>query len=72
MSAPTVPKYIEVTLSVGQDHETDMLTGNDSSTKAKKYGFFGSVDSYESILSVAREFVELKIVPDPGKIASRP
>ena len=42
-----------------------------SSTKAKKYGFFGFVDSSESILSVADEFVGLKIIPSPKDIKAR-
>lgn len=39
-----------------------------SSTKAKKHGFFGFVDSYESLLSTADEFVRSKIIPDPSMI----
>jgi len=39
-----------------------------SSTKAKKHGWLGFVDSYESILSVASEFVAMKIIPDPAKM----
>ncbi|KAF2478710.1 NAD dependent epimerase/dehydratase family protein-like protein [Neohortaea acidophila] len=42
-----------------------------SATKAKKFGFFGFVDSYESIFSVIEEFVALKIVPDPNSIKPR-
>lgn len=42
-----------------------------SATKAKKFGFFGFVDSYESIFSVVEEFVALKIVPDPNSIKPR-
>lgn len=40
-------------------------------SKAKRYGWFGFVDSYESILSVAKEFVELNIIPDPARIEAR-
>lgn len=40
-------------------------------SKAKRYGWFGFVDSYESILSVAREFVEMGIVPDPKAIVPK-
>ena len=39
-----------------------------SMSKGKKYGWFGFVDSYESILSVAQEFVEMKIIPEPKAI----
>lgn len=40
-------------------------------SKAKRYGWFGFVDSYEAVLSVAKEFVELKIIPDPNEIRPR-
>ena len=43
-----------------------------SSAKAKKHGFFGFVDSYESIFSVIEEFAAMKIVPHPGEIIPRP
>jgi len=42
-----------------------------SANKAKKFGFFGHVDSEESILSVADEFVALKILPDPKLIVPK-
>ncbi|KAL1884844.1 hypothetical protein Plec18167_001499 [Paecilomyces lecythidis] len=34
-----------------------------STTKAKKLGFFGFVDSYESIFKVLNEFVDMKMIP---------
>lgn len=37
-------------------------------SKAKRYGWFGFVDSYESVLSVANEFAQMKIIPDPKAI----
>lgn len=37
-------------------------------SKAKRHGWFGFVDSYESILSVADEFVQMRIIPDPKTI----
>ena len=43
-------------------------TERDSATKAKTFGWFGFVDSYEGILSVAREFANMKIIPDPAQI----
>lgn len=36
---------------------------NFSMAKAKKFGFFGSVDSNESIFRVLQEFVDLKMIP---------
>lgn len=42
-----------------------------SMSKAKRYGWFGFVDSYESILSVAREFVQMGIIVDPEAVTSR-
>ncbi|TKA78924.1 hypothetical protein B0A55_03926 [Friedmanniomyces simplex] len=42
-----------------------------SMMKAKKHGWFGFIDSYESMLSVVDEFVALKIVPDPGSIQAK-
>jgi len=39
--------------------------------KAKKHGWFGSVDSYESMLGVANEFVALKIIPDSDSIIAK-
>ena len=47
------------------------LTPGHSTTKVKKFGFFGFVDSYESILSVADEFVGLKIIPHPNSITPK-
>jgi len=41
-----------------------------STTKAKKHGFFGFVDSHESNLSVIDEFVAMKIIPDPSLVHS--
>ncbi|KAK5118686.1 hypothetical protein LTR85_007892 [Meristemomyces frigidus] len=41
-----------------------------STAKAKKYGWFGFVDSSESILSVADEFVAMKIIPPPSSIGT--
>lgn len=37
-------------------------------SKPKRYGWFGFVDSYESVLSVANEFTQMKIIPDPKAI----
>lgn len=34
-----------------------------SSTKAKKLGFFGFVDSAESVFQVFREFADMKMIP---------
>lgn len=34
-----------------------------STAKAKKLGFFGFVDSTESVFKVFQEFVDLKMVP---------
>ena len=42
-----------------------------SMSKAKRYGWFGFVDSYESILSVSDEFAQMKIIPDPKAIEPR-
>ncbi|KAK0312116.1 hypothetical protein LTR01_003030 [Friedmanniomyces endolithicus] len=42
-----------------------------SMMKAKKHGWFGSVDSYESMLGVANEFVALKIIPDSDSIIAK-
>ncbi|KAK4544509.1 hypothetical protein LTR36_004081 [Oleoguttula mirabilis] len=39
-----------------------------STAKAKKHGWFGFVDSSESILSVADEFVAMKTIPSPASI----
>ena len=39
--------------------------------KAKKYGWFGFVDSYESMLNVVDDFVKLKIIPDPKSIGAK-
>ena len=36
--------------------------------KAKKYGWFGFVDSFESMLGAVDQFVALKIIPDPESI----
>jgi hypothetical protein len=36
--------------------------------KAKKYGWFGHVDSFESMFAVLEEFVALNIIPDPRAI----
>lgn len=40
-------------------------------SKAKRYGWFGFVDSYESILSVADEFVQMRIIPNPQTIEAK-
>ena len=40
-----------------------------SATKGKKHGFFGFVDSFESVLSVIDEFVAMKIIPTPDAIS---
>ncbi len=48
-----------------------MLTLRSSMTKAKKHGWFGSVDSYESMLGVVNEFIALKIIPDPDSIVAK-
>jgi len=34
-----------------------------STAKAKKLGFFGFVDSAESVFKVFQEFVDLKMIP---------
>ncbi|KAK3111263.1 hypothetical protein LTR53_013653 [Teratosphaeriaceae sp. CCFEE 6253] len=39
-----------------------------SMMKSKKYGWFGSLDSYASMLHVVDDFVALKIIPDPARI----
>lgn len=39
-----------------------------SSSKAKRYGFLGFVDSTESIFSVLEEFVQMKSIPRPHDI----
>lgn len=39
--------------------------------KAKQYGWFGFVDTYESMFSVIDEFVGLKIIPDPSSISPK-
>lgn len=44
------------------------LTVRCSTAKAKRHGWFGSVDSIESILSVVDEFAALKIIPAPSSI----
>ena len=48
-----------------------LMGDSSSANKAKKFGFFGHVDSEEAILSVADEFVALKILPDPKLIVPR-
>ncbi len=48
-----------------------LLTLRSSMTKAKKHGWFGSVDSYESMLGVVNEFVALRIIPDPDSIVAK-
>ena len=45
------------------------LTVQCSAAKAKKYGFFGFVDSYEGIFSVVEEFIQMKIIPDPKVVS---
>lgn len=40
-------------------------------SKAKRYGWFGTVDSCESILSAAEEFVTMRIIPDPKAMTSQ-
>ena len=47
-----------------------MVDSSCSMSKSKQYGWFGFVDSYESILSVADEFVKMKIIPDPKAIGA--
>ncbi|KAK5172785.1 uncharacterized protein LTR77_002905 [Saxophila tyrrhenica] len=42
-----------------------------STTKATKHGWHGFVDSYESILSVANEFIAAKVIPDPKNITAK-
>ncbi|KAK5700703.1 hypothetical protein LTR97_005220 [Elasticomyces elasticus] len=42
-----------------------------SMAKAKKHGWFGFVDSNESMLSVVDEFVDGRIIPDPESIQSK-
>ena len=42
-----------------------------STSKAKKHGFFGFVDSYEGIFLVIDEFVQMKIIPDPKAISPK-
>jgi hypothetical protein len=42
-----------------------------STAKAKEYGWFGHVDSVESMFAVLDEFVEAKIIPDPRAIISK-
>ncbi|KAK3670394.1 hypothetical protein LTR78_009747 [Recurvomyces mirabilis] len=42
-----------------------------STMKAKKYGWFGCVDSIESIMKITKEFIELEIIPDPARISLR-
>ncbi|KAK4927306.1 hypothetical protein LTR49_005972 [Elasticomyces elasticus] len=42
-----------------------------SMAKAKKHGWFGFVDSNESMLSVVDEFIAGKIIPDPKSISSK-
>lgn len=42
-----------------------------SAAKAKKYGFFGFVDSYEGIFSVVEEFIQMKIIPDPKSVLAK-
>lgn len=39
--------------------------------KAKKHGWFGSVDSVESMIAVIDEYVALKIIPDPKSIRTK-
>lgn len=48
---------IDATISV--EHDSDCS----STAKAKKLGFFGFVDSTESVFKVFQEFVDLKMVP---------
>lgn len=33
--------------------------------KARKYGFFGTVDSYHSIFVTLQELARLKVIPPP-------
>ncbi|KAK3719657.1 hypothetical protein LTR37_004194 [Vermiconidia calcicola] len=42
-----------------------------SATKAKKFGFFGFVDSYESILSSVDQFVDMRVIPRPQDIVPK-
>lgn len=69
LSTPPLSEYSEVCVEVSIGTES-VLTSS-SATKAKKFGFFGSVDSQESIFSVIEEFVSMKIVPDPKSISPR-
>ena len=48
-----------------------VLTRVVSATKAKKHGYFGFVDSYESVVNVVEEFVALRIIPKPEEITPR-
>ena len=65
----SIMRYIKSTLS-GSKHELGLIYTY-SMTKAKTYGFFGFVDSFASILSVADEFISLNIIPDPMKVEQK-
>ena len=54
-----------------RDEQPSLANVTLSMTKAKKHGWFGSVDSYESMLGVVNEFIALKIIPDPDSIVAK-